>query len=110
MTRQPITHTIRDGFCTVCDETEEWIKDNGWPFIMADQADTTPATKTADELVPGDVFHYDTMNTWKILERVSETAKMVTYRFEYVSTTYETSRIGTSKLKAFRKATRFTMA
>lgn len=42
-----ILHTLKDGFCTVCGETEEWMREHGYVFIDASEG---------SEFVVGDVL------------------------------------------------------
>jgi hypothetical protein len=32
MTARPIIHTVQNGFCTVCGETEEWLIETAQPI------------------------------------------------------------------------------
>lgn len=101
-----IIHTVANGFCTVCNETEEWMVQMGMQFEYVTQ-DTAPTQKSADDLAAGDVIRYDASNDWKIGERVQETARTVSYRFEYVrSHPCTTARGG---VHTFRKSTTFAL-
>ena len=39
------THTMRDGFCTTCGETEEWLTQTDGEMVRAEQAPMTDAER-----------------------------------------------------------------
>jgi len=104
-------HTLSNGFCTVCGETEEWIRSSGAKFTEVQAAGRTFTEDGAEkvmaaDLAKGDVIRYDERNVWKIVEVLKETAAMITYSFEYVRT-QDSDRVGLVRSKTSRKSTKF---
>jgi hypothetical protein len=44
MTSRKTIHTVENGFCTVCGETEEWMREQGIPFEVVQAEVVEPIT------------------------------------------------------------------
>lgn len=69
-------------------------------------------TKTAGELVAGDVVHYTAQTSWRMdavwgVDFITgETAKMIPVTFTYITCDFEPARIGEQRHHTFRATTK----
>lgn len=65
---------------------------------------------TPSDFKPGDVVLYNAQSAWKLVEIVKETAKQITWRFEYLRADFEPGRVGKVATHTFRKTSVFPLA